>query len=117
MATTVTVTGDERVIRELRAKGAQAVRLKDVMRDVADYSERQITGVPVRTGRLDRSTRGGSEQLLEVRDDGFDLGSTVRYARFVFGGTKNMRARPPRINANAIARKAADDINRELQRA
>jgi len=117
MAKTVEVIGDERVIRDLQAKGDQATRLKPVMQGVADFAERQITGIPVDTGRLSRSVRGGGDQLLRVNDQGFDLGSTVDYARFVFGGTKNMKARPPRVNTNAIARRAAQDINRELERA
>jgi hypothetical protein len=117
MAKTVEVIGDERVIRDLQAKGDQATRLRSVMDDVADYSERQIAGIPVDTGRLARSVRGGGDQLLRLRDDGFDLGSTVDYAGFVFRGTRFMKPRPPRINVNAIARTAAQRINREIERA
>jgi len=117
MAKTVEVIGDEQVIRDLQAKGDQATRLKPVMAGVADFAERQITGIPIDTGRLARSVRGGGDQLLNVTDQGFDLGSTVDYARFVFQGTKHMKARPPRVNVNAIARRAAQDINREIERA
>ena len=117
MATTVEVIGDERVIRDLQAKGDKATRLRPVMDDIADFAERQITGIPIDTGRLARSVRGGGDQLLRLRDDGFDLGSTVDYARFVFRGTKYMKARPPRINTNAIARDAASRINQEIERA
>jgi hypothetical protein len=117
MANTVTITGDERVTRLLREKGAAALQLKPVMKDSADFAERQIRNVPVRTGRLAASTRGGPEQLVQLRDDGFDLGSRTPYARFVFEGTKHMRARPPTINTSAIGRNAADAINRHLERA
>jgi hypothetical protein len=105
------------VVRHLRELGAAADDLRDVMGEIADYSERQITGVPVRTGRLATSTRGGPEQVRELRGDGFDLGSSTPYARFVFGGTKSMPARPPQINAGAIARRAAEQISAELERA
>jgi len=117
MTKTIEVTGDERVIRDLQAKGTAATRLKPVMSNVADFAERQITGVPIDTGRLARSIRGGSEQLRRITDQGFDLGSTVDYARFVFRGTKHMRAQPPKINTDAISRRAATDINKEIERA
>lgn len=117
MTKTVTVTGDEKVIRALHAKGDKAIRLKPVMQDVANFSERQIRGVPVRSGRLAASTHGGPDQLLDVDDGGFQLGSTVRYSRFVFRGTQHMKARPPQINVSAIARKAEHEINATLERA
>ncbi len=117
MARTVTVTGDTRAIRMLLAKGRASGRLKPAMEAVADYAERQITGVPVDTGRLAESTRGGDDQLRKVDDASFSLGSQVPYARFVFGGTKHMRARPPRVNVTAIARAGAQRINQELERA
>jgi len=118
MATTVEVIGDEKVIRDLQAKGDKATRLKPVMDDSADFAERQIKPAwKNRSGDLTESLTRGGNQLRDIRDDGFDLGSTLYYARFVIGGTKHQKPRPPRINTNAIARDAAARINREIQRA
>ena len=118
MAKTVEITGDEQVIRDLRAKGTKALHLKPVMGDIADFAERQITPTHHnRTGALTRSLYGGGDQLRDIYDSGFRLGTTVDYARFVFRGTKHMKAQPPRVNTNAIARDAARRINQELERA
>jgi hypothetical protein len=118
MAEAVEVTGDEQVIRDLRNKGDRAMDLTRVMDDLADFAERQIRPTHSnRTGTLTRSLYGGSNQVRTIRADGFDLGSTVDYSRFVFGGTKHMRARPPVINTSSIARRATAEINREIERA
>jgi len=117
MAEVVTISGDREVVDALRGKAAAALKLKGVMGDAADFSERQIRGIPTDTGRLAASTRGGPDQLRRIRDDGFDLGTSVYYGRFVFEGTKRMRARAPQINTGAIARDSADRINQHLEKA
>jgi len=118
MAKTVEITGDQQVIRELRAKGIKALHLRPAMDDIADFAERQITPAwKNRTGDLTRSLTGGSDQLRDIYDSGFRLGSTLYYARFVTGGTRRQKPRPPRVNTNAIAREGARRINQELERA
>jgi hypothetical protein len=116
VATTVTIDGDEQVVRALKAKADRSVKLKPAMEDIADFAERQIRPTHHnRTGHLTRSLYGGGDQLRDIYDTGFNLGTTLFYGRFVFGGTKNMRARPPRINTSAIARNGAQRVREELE--
>jgi len=110
MAQVVTVTGDEQTSRLLRQKGITALHLEPVMDEQGKRAVRQVSGIPKDTGRL-----AASIEVLDTSDHGFDVGSRVPYARFVFGGTKYMDARPPRVNTDAIARNTADAINRELR--
>jgi hypothetical protein len=117
MAQTITITGDDQVIAQLKRLGDLVYRLEPAMRDTSQFAERQIRGVPVRTGRLAASTRGGRDQFLDVDNFGFAVGTKVPYARMVFGGTKHMPARPPKVNARAIGRYAGDQILAELERA
>ena len=114
MASVASVSGEDHVARLLRSAGDHATNLGPAMEDIAHYSEGQITNIPVDTGRLASSVRGGSGQALEVNDDGFDLATIVPYARHVFNGTRHMPARPPKINDTAIARYAEQRITREL---
>lgn len=99
----------------LRRRGERARHLESAMRDTAHYAERQITNTPVDTGRLASSLRGGSEQTMIVTNDGFELGTTVPYARYVFRGTRYMSAQPPTVDEAAIAHYAADRITQELE--
>jgi hypothetical protein len=117
MAQTITITGDDQVIAQLQRLGDLAYRLEPAMRDTSQFAERQIRGVPTRTGRLAASMRGGRDQTLDVNNFGFAIGTTVPYAGFVFGGTKHMPARPPKVNARAIGRYAGEKILAELTRA
>jgi hypothetical protein len=118
MAKTIEVIGDERVIRDLQAKGDQATRLRPAMDDIADFAERQITPTwKSRSGDLTESLTGGSNQLRQIYDTGFNLGTTLYYGRFVIGGTSRQKPRPPRVNVNAIAREGANRVNREIERA
>ena len=110
MTSTVTVTGDDRTASILVAKGDAATDLKDVMDRQARQAVRRITGVPQDTGRL-----AASIEVLDVTDSGFEVGSQVTYAHYVFDGTRYMDARPPRIATGAIARSSAVDINRRIQ--
>jgi hypothetical protein len=106
----IAVDGDETVARHLRARGAEATHLRPTMDRNASIAERQINGIPVDTGRLERSVK-----VLRATNDGFDIGTDVSYARYVFAGTKYVEARPPRINGEAIAGRTAQDIARELR--
>jgi hypothetical protein len=45
------------------------------------------------------------------------IGSKVPYARFVFGGTKHMAARPPRVSERTLGNHAADAVGVDLRRA
>jgi len=118
MPETAVATGHHVVARSLRRKGDRAVALKPVMGRAADQAERDIRPTHHnRTGTLTRSLYGGDDQLRDIHDDGFNLGTQVSYGRFVFRGTKRMRARPPVINAAAIGNRTADLINQHLDRA
>lgn len=110
-----TVTGVRQVVAKLLGMAARANDLRDPLRRVAQDTQDRITGIPVRTGRLARSVEGGSAELLNVDRDGFELGTEVPYARYVFHGTRYMEARPPRVPPD-VARRAAVVINADLKR-
>jgi hypothetical protein len=95
MAQAVTVVGADRAASHLRAVGAAAHHQQPAMAAAAYRAARGISGVPVRTGRL-----AGSIEPLDTDDYGYVVGSRgVRYAPFVFRGTRHMAARPPRVPA------------------
>src|SRR5262245_22549141 len=106
---TVTITGDDKAIRMLLAKGTAGAHLRPEMEQLAWYSEDQITRVPIDTGRLARSLSGGTEQYLETTDSGFRLGTTVPYARYVV-----YKPGAVRVNKSAIAREATTVINHRI---
>ena len=116
MADTITVTGDTAAARKLRAIGTRATRQRSTFESEGRAAQRRISGIPVATGRLDRGVRGGSESTLDADDRGYTIGTTVPYARFVFGGTERMPARPPRVPRD-LGRRAADAIGLDLRRA
>lgn len=109
MPATITVSGDREAAARLVRYGVDALHLRTPLDDAADFAAKQVTGIPERTGTL-----ADSIEKLEVTDHGFTVGTEVFYGRFVFGGTKYMAARPPRVKDNPIARDAADRINRHL---
>jgi hypothetical protein len=117
MPQSITVKGDDAAMRKLRATGARALRQRETFEAEARYAQRQLQGVPVKTGRLERSVKGGSETLRDVTDRGYVIGSKVPYARFVFGGTKHMAARPPRVSERTLGNHAADAVGVDLRRA
>ena len=109
MPETVTITGDDAVARKLEKMGRDALHQEAAMRQSARATVREISGIPVATGRLERSVT-----VLAANDTGFDVGSRVPYARHVFDGTEHMPARPPKVNADAVARDTAERISRDL---
>jgi hypothetical protein len=117
MSVKITCVGDRVAAHRITATGERAHHQRGAMSLAGRFAGRSISGVPVRTGRLRASTRGGPEHELVVTDRGFDLASSVPYARFVFGGTRNMRAHPPRVNERTIAREAATAVSADLRRA
>lgn len=118
MPDAVIATGHDVVGRTLRRKGTKAVHLQATMNAAATDAEREIRPTHRdRSGALTRSMYAGGDQLRDVYPDGFTLGSTVPYGRFVFRGTKRMAAQPPKVNARAIGRRTADRINAVLERA
>jgi hypothetical protein len=82
----------------------------------ARRTQRQITGIPVRSGRLERGVRGGSsEAVIEAGPWGFALITTVPYSRYVFDDFHGRRGRPPKIPRSVgpdTAAAVAADINR-----
>lgn len=100
----------------LRNVGYRALHQSATFDREAHDAQRRISGIPVATGRLERGVKGGAESIVNVRDDGYTLATMVPYARFVFGGTKTMRARPPRIPTD-LGTRAAQGVGADLRRA
>lgn len=99
------VTLDTRAVtRMLERLERQADRADHAVERVARAAT--VTGIPVGdTGRLARSVR------VRREDDGaWVLSTDVPYARFVFGGTKYVAARPPHVKAPPLA----DEVAREV---
>jgi hypothetical protein len=64
----------------------------------------RVVGVPVDTGTLAASFR------VRETADGAEIVSDVPYARFVFGGTAYMAARPPRLEGPDLAATVAKEL-------
>jgi hypothetical protein len=112
---TLEITGDAHAAERLNTIGERSRDQRDVMQREAEKTRRRIRGVPRDTGRLDKGVHGGDESVLEVTDEGYTIGTTVPYARFVFNGTRYMSAQPPRIptdTASSAAHAVADDLTR-----
>ena len=88
----VTVIGDEATARRLDRLGLAAHVQSPTMAAAARTTASRIRDIPVDTGRL-----AASMEPLNVTSYGFDVGSRVPYAKYVFHGTRKMRARPPRV--------------------
>jgi hypothetical protein len=116
MVESITVTGVDAVQRRLHGMSQRAGRQRSTYEAEARYAQRAVTGVPVATGRLERSVHGGTGTLREVNNLGYRIGSTVPYAHFVFDGTKSMPARPPHVPRD-LGRRAADAVAADLARA
>jgi hypothetical protein len=115
MAGGVTCTGDRLAAHRMQRMAQHAGQQQPTMAKAAHQTQRQIKGVPVDTGRLQRGVHGGSEAIVVVHDDGFVVGTTVPYARHVFNGTKYMAARPPHVPD--VGRLVATDMANSLDRA
>jgi phage gpG-like protein len=115
MATSVTITGADVAQRRLRAIGERAGKQRETFERESRDAQRRIRGVPVDTGRLERSVHGGKDSVRKVSDRGYVIGTSVEYARFVFGGTKTMPARPPDVPRD-LGRRAAQAIASDLKR-
>jgi hypothetical protein len=111
----VTVTGADVAQRKLRAIGTRAGNQRATMERESRAAQRRIRGVPVDTGRLARAVRGGADTVRKVSDSGYVIGTSVEYARFVFGGTKKMPARPPDV-PNDLGKRTAVSIAGDLRR-
>lgn len=116
MSSVITTQGVQQSQQQLRAVAERANDQTDTMDAEARAMQRRIKGVPEDTGRLARSVAGGADTLRRVWKDGYLIGSLVEYAPFVFGGTRYMAARPPRVPDDAGERAAAA-IARDLERA
>lgn len=116
MPDAITVKGDREAARMLRRIGERARHQRATFEQEGRSAQRRISGIPVATGRLARSVRGAStEGDVKATDRGYVITTSVPYARFVFGGTERMPARPPRIPGDLgrrAARGIADDITR-----
>lgn len=112
----MTVSGADRVQRQLYDLARRGSDQTATMTTQAQAMQRQISGVPVRSGRLARSVAGGAESVLHADASGYQIGSAVPYAGFVFGGTRHQAAQPPRVPASA-AEQAAEAVSRDLDQA
>lgn len=112
----VTCTGAAQAGRKLRDVAQRAQRQQHTFEREGRAAQRAIAGIPVKTGRLEKGVTGGPGSILNVRDDGYTIATSVPYARFVFGGTKRMTARPPRIPRD-LGSSAADAVGLDLRRA
>jgi hypothetical protein len=110
----ITVTGATEAALMLRRKGYKGAHQQATMTREGESAQRQIRGVPVKTSRLQRGVTTGSEAIMRATDTGYTLATTVPYARFVFGGTKTMRARPPKFPNLGV--RAAQAIASDLRR-
>lgn len=109
----ITCTGDDRSAAMLRNVGHKATQQYDTLLIAARQTQRSIRGIPADTGRLERGVTGGAESTLDVSNDGFQIGTSVPYARFVFAGTRHMSAQPPQIPE--IATRVATAISNDLR--
>lgn len=112
---TISCVGADRAAAYLHGIGARARNQTRTFEAEGRRAQRSITGIPVATGRLERGVRGGSESIMRASPVGYTVATTVPYARFVFGGTKYMAARPPRVPAN-LATNAASAVGSDLVR-
>jgi hypothetical protein len=103
--------GAQQTSRRLRNMGTRSLDQSSVMSAAARDTAHAIEGVPEDTGRLARSVRDGARSDRK----GFTITSDVPYAAFVFGGTRHMPARPPKVPAN-VAAETARRVNDDLQR-
>lgn len=106
----LTVRGADTTAAHLRQIGRRAEKQQHTMQQAARTTARQITGVPVDTGKLARSI-----EVLEATDQGFKVGTKVQYARYVFRGTRYVDPQPPKVPRDIgprTARAMADDIIR-----
>jgi hypothetical protein len=110
----VDVTGDKRAAGQLRGMGARAANQTVVMQQAGRAAQRSVTGVPVDTGRLQRSVHGGPEAGVFAYPDGYVVVTRVPYARHVFHGTRYMPARPPQLPRGQLARDAALRITQDV---
>lgn len=92
MRARITERGAHITARQLQTMGVRATHQAPTMRAAGRDAAQSVRGVAVDTGRLKSSI-----ELLEADDGGFTVGSKVPYARFVFYGTKNMKAQPPDV--------------------
>jgi hypothetical protein len=88
----VQTSGFPQALRRLDRLGDQAFNQRPTMEAQARDASRRVVVTARDTGRL-----AASIEPLDVDPFGFVLGTKVPYAHFVFDGTKNMRAQPPRV--------------------
>ena len=114
----IRASGVTKAAEKLRAVGDASLHQGRTMDDLAREAPDAISRIPRDTGRLAESLKDGHpEQLKRVGDFGYDIGTTVYYAGFVFRGTKNMTARKPRISRKRLRDAAANAIAADIIRA
>jgi hypothetical protein len=112
----VQVEGAREAAAHVQRIGTRATHQRTTFQREADHASRQITGVPVDTGRLQRGTGKPPEGFADATDHGYVIGTTVPYARFVFRGTSVMPARPPKVPSD-VGNRAADAVAHDLRHA
>jgi len=113
---TITTEGVQGAQARLTRTAERASHQRATLETEAKRVQRQITGIPRASGRLEKGVKGGSESVITVTDSSYAIGTKVPYARFVFRGTSTMPARPPRIPPNT-GQRAAQAVNADLRHA
>lgn len=113
--TSISCEGADRAASYLRGIAVRARNQTRTFEAEGRRAQRSITGIPVATGRLERGVTGGPESIMRAGPAGYTVATAVPYARFVFGGTKYMTARPPRVATN-LATSAASAVGSDLVR-
>lgn len=111
MSAAITVHGETEAANSLDRMARRTIDQRVPMAGAGRSAARSIRGIPVATGRLEASVRMG----VRATSHGYAITSDVPYARFVFHGTRKMRARPPQVPASvapASARAALGWITR-----
>src|SRR3954465_15313303 len=104
-------------VEKLRAVGDASHAQAKTMDDLARKAPEAIKRVPRDSGRLEDSFSGGAEQYKRVTMFGYDIGTTVPYARFVFRDRKGRKGTPPRVARKRLQDEAALMIAADIIRA
>ena len=105
-------------MQKLDATGIAAHEQEHTMEILARNAPNAISRVPVDTGRLEASLHDGAkEQYKKVTNYGYEVGTTVPYARFVFRGARGTKPRPPRVSRKRLSDDAALAIAADIIRA
>jgi hypothetical protein len=112
----ISPSGVAKAAARLDAVGDASTDQSQTMDDLAADAPQAITKLPHRTGRLEASVRDPHhpEHYQKVYPDGYEVGTTVWYGRFVFGGTEHQAAQKPRVARKRLTEQAARVLARSI---